>query len=602
MQLTIIHPSALPSINELPAGTHWFYADDDSAVAGQLLSKFGTSTRLFAPDVLQAKGKSLRAPFLAWTDKCLEYHKPEDWLASSMFKDIIATPMFLHTVSLVVIREVVERRASLIVVTSSFALARAVKVIFHADANIHLAGTHYFIMDEYRVVRNAILHWLIRPLRLLLESLLSNIILGCKHKKRLIGCEILVDVFLLPGDLNKDGHFADRYLPGLLDYYRMQNVCVVSSVRTANFSLFHLPALYRAMGKSETLFCPHELLILPKDIVAGQWRTMLAAFTQRPFRGQPFHGMDMCRVAGFWWAIATIRTVIPRVLTALALRMSSASIRPHLILNWYENQAIDKAVTIAFLSHLPPPKVVALRQFFPTKGMIGFFSTNGEVRCRCSPEENWVCGPRTAKLFSQHDSVGAYLSVPALRYANLYRASERQGPGNDLVIFMASALEEAYNILDIALADLKPILHRFTNIRIKPHQALNISRGSLDIGRWPNIQHHLVTWETHSSGVLLQSAGLVMTAGSSVALEALCMGVPVVVAGRASGLDLNPLEDVDPTLWRIVYNHQEFCKILEQWWPMVPPLKERLAMGMKIRDDFFEPVTESGMRKFLSAT
>jgi hypothetical protein len=98
---------------------------------------------------------------------------------------------------------------------------------------------------------------------------------------------------------------------------------------------------------------------------------------------------------------------------------------------------------------------------------------------------------------------------------------------------------------------------------------------------------------------LLHSAGLVITAGSSVALEAIISGIPVVIVGRKAGLELNSLDGVDNLFWRIVYSSDDFKGVLASGFRDLPSRELRYSYGQEILAGYFEPITEAGMRVFL---
>ena len=98
----------------------------------------------------------------------------------------------------------------------------------------------------------------------------------------------------------------------------------------------------------------------------------------------------------------------------------------------------------------------------------------------------------------------------------------------------------------------------------------------------------------------MAATGVIVTAGTSAALEAVCYGIPVIIVGQPAGLDMNPLEAVDRRLWEIVYDAGELRRTLAAWTPSHPlALAERLILGQQIRDAQFAPLNEEGMAQFL---
>lgn len=599
MTLTLVHPRALSSLPTLSEGTRWLYADDDPEVYERIGRQFGGG-RLVSPADFQSRAAELRIPFVQWLDQSLRNFSAAEWIPASYFKDIFSTPAFLHAVCIAILDDTFRALRPVVVLSSSGAFARQTDELARRyGLNVVTLGREFFRQDDQRIQRRATRHFLLYPLRLLAARVLARTILGEAYIKRLQGVEVLVDTFLLEGDIDADGTFHDRFLPGLLDYYRRQGISAASAACTEALPFRLLGKAYRAMRNSETRFAPNELFLRAHDIFEGQRCAWRSEKNPPVFSDIPFVGLDIGQVASFWWKISVRRTVIARIYSAVGGRMRTAGVAPQFFLDWCENQPIDKAMQIAFSNSGGATQTIAVRQYSPAENVLSFFPSTGEVAIGVVPQVNWVCGRRTAELFAQHDALGVYRTVPALRYSHLYTVEAASRAGEDLVVFLTSALGEALSILDIAFSDINKTLASFRSVRIKTHQALNVNIPRLATERWPQIQGKEVVWENGASSVLLPSAALVLTAGSSVAVEALCRGIPVVLTGRTAGLDVNPLEDIESPIWRVVYTPEEFNALVEIWLPSLPPVKERQASGLTVRADYFEPVTEEGMQAFL---
>lgn len=599
MTLTLVHPQRLSSFSVLPANTYWLYADDNLYYDGQAHRQFGRAQRLVEPVVFQTRAAQLRGAFMEWVDRSLASHVAEDWIPASYFKDIFTAPVFLHCVCLVLLDEALRQGKAVVVISSSKALsAQLNRLVRTYGQTLIIFGAACFRREAWRIKYLAWRHFLLRPLRLLASVILARQILGNRQIERLKNVQILVATPLLNGDLEETGKHSDRFLPGLIDYYRAQGFVAASLACTENLSIRCLSAAYRAMRISQTLFAPGELFLQWQDIFGGQWRAQRAMTRLPAFSTLPFMGIDVSCIADFWWPVAIRRTVVARIMTVLEKRMRSCGLNPRLFLIWYENQPLDKALQIGVCLSDQKSQVVAVRQYFPAENVLSFFSSTGEVRHGVSPKTNWVCGKRTAELFARHDSEGIYLPVPALRYAHLFPQFVATEVSSNLVVFLTSSLEESLSILECVFANVDQAMHHFSAIRVKSHQALKDDIAVLAHRRWPSVRAPVI-WEQAASSKLLPDAALVLTAGSSVAVEALCCGIPVVLVGRTSGLDVNPLEDIDNADWRIVYFSEEFAALLENWLPHLPPIQARQARGQEIRNTYFDPSTEKNMRVFL---
>jgi hypothetical protein len=595
MSLILVHPEVLNKFSSLPEGFSWFYADDSAGIDLLISARYGEERRLLSPESFQEKVALLRRDFLLWIDTALEGLPGERWIPASVFKDVFVTPMFLHAVALVVLSEARQAGCNVLVVTASAALASQVHIW---ERDCAFVAKRHFWRDSLTVWLQTLRQFFWRQIRLAGAGFLARRILGKASWLRLRTADVLVDTFLLEGDLRADGVYRDRFLPGLFEYYRGCGCSAVALVSTEALNFSRLPKHYRAMRKSETLVVPPEYLLHWWDILKGVHAVMMALRIAPCFTRHPFRGLDVGVLAASWWRIASLRSLVPMALLGLAKRLSDTGAKPDLVLVWCENQAADKALQLAFAPEVGEANVVALHQYFPFSNVVNFFSTDGEVRHGVSAKTHWVCGERMKSLSSAYDGSAKYRVVPALRYDYLH-GLKFFVDGHDLVVFLTSNFEESFAILQLALADIHATLRSFRSVVVKPHHALDFDFQSLVLQRWPEIRDLPLIWERGACVDWLTRAALILTAGSGVALEAIVAGVPVVIAGRKAGLEVNPLEGVAVDFWRKAYSSDQFERLLTSWFTSLPPRETRLVYGRKLLANYFEPVTEVGMRVFL---
>ncbi len=205
------------------------------------------------------------------------------------------------------------------------------------------------------------------------------------------------------------------------------------------------------------------------------------------------------------------------------------------------------------------------------------------------------------KTASTYDSRGSYKVVPCLRYSYIHDMQPSGAEGADLLVLLTHSLPESTRILESVEKLLPNLKAVFPSIKIKPHPVLNVERLRRGTMRqYPGLwSEKSVFWvDSHVSDVLATSR-LVISAGTSSALEAVSMGIPIIVIGARIGIDMCPLEFVDERLWRIVFNDQELEKAINEWTPDHPMARdERLAIGKIIMNECFEPVTGDSMERF----
>jgi hypothetical protein len=591
MRLSVAHPQQLGRLAE---GDRWIYADDDIADYARVAQEYGEAQRLLDPAAFQAEISRTAGEFLDWVDTALAGQPPYYWIAASYFKDVVCTPVLLH---LACLRAASGENASgrnIVFVTRSLALAAQVMAL----GGRRRSQAASWWPDALRQCAAAWAHWLVRPWQIWLRSLLVAVQLGPGYRRKLGRAQILVDTFFFPEDLAPDGCYRDRFSPGLLDWYAAQGLHAVAMPYTGQVPLRVMLEAYRRMRRSTTLFALGECFLGIADCLRGAWRALRILLLPPDFRATPFSGLQVGPLVSRWWKVSALQTVTYQIWMQVPRNMSRYGLRPDTVLDWYENQPLDKAICLGFQHDCRHTHVIAGRQFMPAAGIVNFFSTEGEISAGAAPRLNWVCGKRVAELFARHDRVGRYDVVPALRYAHLFAGSESAAQKRSLVIFLTSSLKESMGILECVFAVDADARSGFDTIAIKMHQSVDADLREGVERRWPATRDPHIVWEQRAASILLDEAALVVTGGSSVALEAVCHGVPVIVSGQLAGISYNMLEVADQRLWRLAYGPQEFEKLLHEWLPKIPDQATRLEIGHQIRDQHFEATNPTTMQAF----
>lgn len=591
MTLSVAHPERLRRLAENEC---WLFADDNLADYQQIEQAYGETRRLLTAAELQTAICRTNGEFLRWVDDVLAELPPDYWIAASYFKDVVCTPVLLHMACLRVATDAISAGHNVILITRSAALAKQVVVL----NGTLCSNTAIWWQDTFKQRVMAWAHWMVRPWQIFLRTLLAKLQFGPNDLSNLQNLQVLVDTFFFPGDLAPDGGYKDRFSPGLIDWYETHGFRVASMPYTGHVPLREMFSAYKRMRRSKTRFVLGECFLGIMDCLRGAWRSAQLYRCPPTFSTTPFYGVRCEQIALYWWQISALQTVSYQIWLRAPRNMLRQGLIPDLVVDWYENQPLDKAVCLGFQKHCQHTRVIAGRQFLPAPGIVNFFSTAGEVRAGAAPSLNWVCGKRTAAMFAIYDPSGVSCIVPALRYSYLFDFSVPSREGNKLVVFLTSLPEESMGILECVFAADQSARSRFESVLVKIHQSVDARFRNRAENRWPSMRGRGVTWDQRPASALLDEAALVVTGASSVALEAVCRGVPVIVSGRPAGISFNVLEGIDQQLWRIAYDSREFQQLAREWLPHVPDLATRREAGRRIRDEHFEMVTSENMQAF----
>jgi hypothetical protein len=88
---------------------------------------------------------------------------------------------------------------------------------------------------------------------------------------------------------------------------------------------------------------------------------------------------------------------------------------------------------------------------------------------------------------------------------------------------------------------------------------------------------------------------------SSACVEAIVWGIPVIIIGSTNSLTQNPIpNDINKDIWRVCYTYKELKEAIQEFSNFN---EEKLIyfknIGNTVKINYFEPVTEQGVKKFL---
>ena len=410
----------------------------------------------------------------------------------------------------------------------------------------------------------------------------------------------LVDTFVFDHSFN-GGVFHDRYYPGFLNYLSREDEQSVYYNPTILASYRNTISVFLSMSRSRQRFLPKEAFLKPSDYSF--------AFGY-PFRAIKLHpkptyweGLDITLLLrSIWYDHLTSFSSMEGLLKyRFARRLREAGVSLRLVIDWFENQIIDKGANAGF------------RKFYPEVPIIGYcvncskyylcmsHPTSEEYKAGVLPNVLAVCGKGfiyQRKVFCPELEV---ITTPAFRHAGVWKeASTRPDPNHTTVLIALSLLVEECIIslracIDAVMLGLPP------NVRfwVKPHPAaksiekLMVQDGITLPSNFTVIDGDFREWA--------EKADIIVGNESSTVLEALARGIPVIVIGNTSGITMHCVPDAVPLgLWQLCYTPSELAGAIKFFINRDDEdLQRHKKIAETIREQYFEPVTQKGARKFL---
>ena len=413
---------------------------------------------------------------------------------------------------------------------------------------------------------------------------------------------IVVDTFLYTGSV-REGVFHDRHFPDI-------NQSLTAEERA---QLMYFPTFYKVRNYPRLLrqLCKlRERFLFKEDYLC--LRDYLYAFGQgfrvsriRLGGSLMLNGLSVDALLledirrGWMWPSA-----IEALLKYCAIRrMREIGVRIERVVDWFENQDIDRGANAGYRRYYPEIEVVGYIGFVASQHYLCMYPTSAELEAKVLPTKLAVMGKGFVEIVKEFCPDIVVDVAPALRYPVRPPSIVHGSESNKLTMLVALPVvrAEALEILDAVRHFVQGLEGTSLEtvekqILIKPHPASDVPRD--DTFSTMAGSKARVTWVDEKLDSLLLNCDVLVSAASSACFEALTMGVPVVVFGSCYGLTYIPIpQPIPPEQWRVCYSWEEMLSaIMEFRTNDVSAARTESTTARLLQEEYLETVTRKGVR------
>ena len=273
-------------------------------------------------------------------------------------------------------------------------------------------------------------------------------------------------------------------------------------------------------------------------------------------------------------------------------RAKECGIKLKLVLNWFENQPTDKGFNLGVRTFYPNTKIKGFQPFLQDLNFqFHLCPTKIEEERKVIPQSIVVIGNKYLKLINKFYKGLRVTLGPGIRFKYIHKLNDSLTLKKDYVfVALPISLKESRYIINTIGNLIEKNKNHNLNKKwvIKPHPELNFD---IIINEFKNIlENFKITYDPIN--ILLQRSSLMITNGSTVAFEAMVLGIPVCVIAPKSGFIQNPVPvDLDSIIIQICYNEKDVFEFLQKISTLKKSDKKKLIkIGKKIKTEYFEPV------------
>jgi hypothetical protein len=418
-------------------------------------------------------------------------------------------------------------------------------------------------------------------------------------KRRLPENATLVDIFILDQSFS-GGTFNDRYYADFGGHLTPDEKKNFVYIPTLVVRLKNIFGVIRALRSAD------QRILLQEDILRVSDYVYAIAHPFRAIRFFPkktmMDGIDVtCLVRKTWFDhlfLGNSSEALMKYCFTRRLKERGQTLR--LIIEWFENQDIDKGAIAGFRRFYPETPIIGYQGFDIQKYYLCAYPTNSEHLNSVLPHVIAVCGKALIEERKQFCTTINVITGPAFRYMKAWDRRQGRNPGQQftILILFPITINNAVNILKETVR-LSEILNQ-DNVRffLKPHPVTRLEL-ILKHARL-SLPSQIRVVEGDLSEYILE-ADVVVGNTSSSFLEAVAMGIPVIIVGDRSGITYNPIpEAVSQDIWALCYTAEEMVEAIRRFISYSHEDRRHLEdIGRDIRKSYFEPVTRESVRSFL---
>lgn len=410
---------------------------------------------------------------------------------------------------------------------------------------------------------------------------------------------IILDTYILNSSLQKDGAFKDSFYPYLYEYLQQKGIKALIHPVFYGFK-YNYFSIFKRIKRCSLRFIIQEKFLALSDY--------LCAFTypirvlKQKIKVYLFRNIDLSDIVNED-NIQNIALGIQAVLIyRLFLRLGKTNLLPRAVIDWHENQVIDKALIAGARTAFPGIKIIGAQIFIHSPNFLSIYPSQSEVEKNIVPDilletSEYQC--QIAKTFTDN-----ILCRPAasLRYAHVFNDEDIQNSlktadKKTILILLPFEMTGAIELLETFRQILDNIEARvIILIKCHPNYTVQFLIKTFGIKNWPS-RFRIFQGSIEAA---LGEASLVISSNSSAIIEAAVKGIPVIFVARETVLNQNFLSDANIDMVSECFCGNELIKTIDRYLNISPAeFNKYREIGKKLRSQYFSPVNENNLSQFL---
>ena len=548
--------------------------------------------------LLNQIAKELRKPYINFIARISESHNTNlDWWADEPAgRNTLTDPLFYYISKVELLKKIIQSGESITEITVD---SNALKIIIEniiKSANIKTKVTLQItllnkIKDCLRYMYN------IFSVVIYYSAQLYFARRTVSKKNSFNKSMILIDNYVLPNFVDKDRVYTDLWENLTEDNKKL--VCFVTNI--FGFKLLNLKKIYQKLRDSSKNIMFKEDYLTINDYLYS----FLHCFRILKIKIQNANFNEIDYTQMIYENFKTFKTYNASVLALLNYRfvkkLKEIDHPVKVVINRFENQIIDKGWNAGFQKYFPQIKIIGYQSFIMPPYYLCGYPTLHEKQNRKLPNQIAVMGEGYIDFKKEFCEDLDFIVAPAFGFQWLWK-DRIHYPDPDyftILVALPGPFAESKRILHFLNDNLKNIkLKSNFRVWIKTHPTSSLLLLYRNFNKkWPKIFQFV----EGNFNDLVDKSNLVIGSQSSVCLEIIARGIPVIVPGNPNGITQNPIPDnIEEEIWSLCYTKQDLTKAIKFYEDRsIRKNNDFKQIGDSIREKFFAPLNKKSINSFL---
>jgi hypothetical protein len=373
---------------------------------------------------------------------------------------------------------------------------------------------------------------------------------------------IFLDTFLLKNSFSSGNKFVDRYYTGFESFIPNSTLRKVWYAPTINGlrTPFEFISTFYKIKKSNENFLIQEAWLKMSDYLKAFFYSFLLPW-QVKLKCPDYLGFDLTKIVNKilmedFGSYELSKSICKYLFIR---RLSKSNIQFERIIDWNENQNIDRATNMAFHYYYPKLNVIGYQGYFSSRYESHKHPKSFEIKLNTIPDELQVITHyEINKKLEICNELVVKLSIP-FRFSYLLENQRYSKIVNEtftVLVALPITLSDAKQIIDLCISLNKLVPQKKMQFILKHHPVYS---KEVYYKNLPLSEQSLFLKNDDNFSSLLNQASMVLSYSSSVCVEAVSKGIPVAVYGNRFGITNNVIpSEYENEMWRIIYSAEDF--------------------------------------------